>query len=286
MELLKSLLNKSSPRSSRHVQILSDLHLEVGQQYSSYDFPACAPLLLLAGDIGRLIDYDAYLGFLESQASRFSRVFLVLGNHEFYGLDYHSGLSEARRLTREKRLNDRVTLLHRSRWDDPHSQLTILGCTLWSAIPEEAYAIVTSKIGDYRNIQGWTADLHNEMHLQEVTWLREQVAQVTSEAGGGDKRRLLIATHHAPCVKGTSRPEHQKNPWTVAFATDLLTQKDWSGVSTWVFGHTHYTTSFRTNGVQVVANQRGYVFSRSPGPETKAGRLGVHDFDASRTITM
>ena len=46
------------------------------------------PFLLLAGDIGRLIDYDTYRGFLESQVARCRNVFLVLGKHEFYGLDY------------------------------------------------------------------------------------------------------------------------------------------------------------------------------------------------------
>jgi hypothetical protein len=69
------------------VQNLSDLHLEVGQQYATFTFPATAPFLLLAGDIGRLIDYDAYRSFLELQVARYKKVFLVLGNHEFYGAE-------------------------------------------------------------------------------------------------------------------------------------------------------------------------------------------------------
>ncbi|KAM3511886.1 hypothetical protein MY11210_004504 [Beauveria gryllotalpidicola] len=59
------------------VQILSDLHLEIGQQYASYTFPVTAPYLLLAGDIGRLVDHDNYLIFLEAQTARYEVVLLV-----------------------------------------------------------------------------------------------------------------------------------------------------------------------------------------------------------------
>lgn len=83
----------------------------------------------MAGDIGRLVDYDAYLGFLGAQAARYEKVLLVLGNHEFYGAEHQHGLEAARRLVREPSLAGRVVLLDRARWDDPGSDLTVLGCT-------------------------------------------------------------------------------------------------------------------------------------------------------------
>ena len=113
------------------VQLLSDLHLEVGSQYSTFTFPASAPFLILAGDIDRMVDYEGYRSFLESQVSRYKKVFLVLGNHEFYGLGYQSTIDEARRLSQEPSLSAGLVLLHRARWDDPDSDLTILGCTAW-----------------------------------------------------------------------------------------------------------------------------------------------------------
>ncbi|KAF6805989.1 Ser/Thr protein phosphatase [Colletotrichum sojae] len=258
-----------SPYSVR-VQILSDLHLEIGQQYASYKFPASAPLLLLGGDIGRLVDYEAYRTFLEAQTRRYERVLLVLGNHEFYGMDYDSGIGAARQLAAEPSLAGRLTLLHETRWDDPGSPLTVLGCTLWSKVPETPQPIVQSKVNDFRHIGNWSVQRHNEAHEREVTWLRKQVAQVTSEGA----RKLLVATHHASCIEGTSRPEHGSNPWSSAFATDLFEQEGWAGVSAWAFGHTHYCADFVKNGVRVVANQRGYVYpdnmlkrdGRNPSP--------------------
>jgi hypothetical protein len=44
------------------------------------------PYLILAGDIGQLVDYELYLDYLRSQCCLFTPVFLVLGNHESYGL--------------------------------------------------------------------------------------------------------------------------------------------------------------------------------------------------------
>ncbi len=67
-------------------QYVSDLHLEVGQQYSSYQIPPCAPYLILAGDISRIVpDYDDLSIFLAIQCQNFEKVLYVLGNHEFYG---------------------------------------------------------------------------------------------------------------------------------------------------------------------------------------------------------
>ncbi|KYK54458.1 calcineurin-like phosphoesterase [Drechmeria coniospora] len=273
------------PSRSR-VQILSDLHLEIGQQYASCTFPASAPFLLLGGDIGRLIDYQGYLNFLEAQVSRYKRVFLVLGNHEFYGLGYSSGLDAARRLCQEPSVAESVVLLHRARWDDADSRLTILGRTLWSAIPECAYSAVESKVSDMKKIEGWSIPMHNQMHGEDLSWLREKLSQLSQMENS--KRRLLVATHHAPCIDGTSRPEHTNNPWTPAFATRLLEQGGWDGVKVWNFGHTRYSADFMRDGIRVVSNQRGYVLPGSIKPESegKKSKKDAHGFDSGMAITL
>ncbi|KAM4054326.1 calcineurin-like phosphoesterase [Hirsutella rhossiliensis] len=272
-------------RPGRHrLQILSDLHLEVGQQYSTFAFPATAPFLLLAGDIGRLVDYNRYLCFLQALASRYQKVFLVLGNHEFYGMDYESGLVAAHRLSEEPSLANTLVLLDKARWDDPNSNLTILGCTLWSAIPDEACGLVESKVNDFKKIIGWTARKHNKVHADEVAWLRHQIAR-NSDA----KRLLVVATHHAPCLEGTSQPGHSDNPWSSAFATDILTEGGWDDVKIWAFGHTHYSTDLTLpNGIRLVANQRGYVLPGNAmrGAVSSKTKKGAHDFYPGMSVAL
>ncbi|KAI9163648.1 hypothetical protein HJFPF1_05270 [Paramyrothecium foliicola] len=74
MELLERGVQKCMHQTSTPcIQILSDLHLEVGQQYSAPAFPASPPLLLLAGDVGCLADKDEYLKFLQRRRPALAR---------------------------------------------------------------------------------------------------------------------------------------------------------------------------------------------------------------------
>lgn len=258
---LRSLLSR---QSAPYVpfQVLSDLHLEINQQYSSYEIPVCANFLILAGDVGRLTDYDGYLEFLQKQTERFETVFLVLGNHEFYKESFTTALEKAKQLEREPSLNGRLILLHQRRYDIPDSHVTILGCTLWSKVPIDAKDIVKSKIQNFRQIQDWTIDDHNAAHDADHAWLLREIQSICKENQKLRKqdqpRSILVVTHHAPSLRKTSSPRHENNPWSCAFGTDLLSHTA-VGVKVWVFGHTHYTTEFVYRGTNVVSNQRGYV---------------------------
>ncbi|KEY66936.1 hypothetical protein S7711_06885 [Stachybotrys chartarum IBT 7711] len=256
-------------------QVLSDLHLEVGQQYSTFDFPITAPNLILAGDIGLLSNYEAYLTFLRKQTARYDRVCLVLGNHEFYGLDFTTALSTAKKLEKEPCLERKLSILQQTRIDLPDA-ITILGCTLWSHVPDEAKEIVGGKVNDFRRIENWTVDGHNDAHNSDLAWLRAELDQI------GPGQSVVVVTHHAPSVLETSKPEHLESPWASAFATNILSgEMTWGPVKHWVYGHTHYSTEFEKRGIRLVSNQRGYVV---PGV---VNRKGVDEkFDLGKTIQV
>lgn len=273
--MISRLRDSLSPGRDTRVQIMSDLHLEVGQQYQIFDFPVAGKWLVLAGDIGRLIDYEGYRTFLERQVTRYEKVALVLGNHEFFELTYEDGISKAKQLSDEPSLTAKLVLLNRGVWKDESSGLVIMGCTLWSFVPDSAKAVVESKISDYKKIGGWSVLKNNERHAEEAAWLESELQSLSSAARAGPRqhgRNVLVVTHHAPSLAGTSAPEHANNPWTPAFATDLLPRLDTTRVKTWVFGHTHYTTELDSGGVHLIANQRGYVF---PGSKLEAVQDGV-----------
>lgn len=76
-------------------QVMSDLHLEGGtaesaNSYEQFKIPPKALYLILAGDIGYFKHKDRYLAFLRRQCECFVRVFLIPGNHEFYGMSRRS----------------------------------------------------------------------------------------------------------------------------------------------------------------------------------------------------
>jgi hypothetical protein len=302
---IRSIFRRRAPRTE--LQILSDLHLEVGQQYADWSFPVAAPYLVLGGDIGRLIDYEAYVCFLNTQAARYKKVFLILGNHEFYGLSHTSGLAKARQLCSEPSLRGKVVLMDRTRWDDEATNVTLLGCTLWSSIPPDASATVQSKISDFKKIEGWTVEKHNEAHEEDLRWLRDQVKEINSNMKDFKRSTtIVVLTHHAPCLEGTSRPEHASNSWTSGFATDLImsdeieASKQWPNVKFWAFGHTHYTTDITHSGIRLIANQRGYVLPGDQRAKQKEGQKNltkrsilslsremkdIHQFQVDKVIT-
>ncbi|OJJ45680.1 hypothetical protein ASPZODRAFT_68785 [Penicilliopsis zonata CBS 506.65] len=263
-------------------QVLSDLHLEINQQYLSFEIPVRAKHLILAGDIGRLVDYDNYRCFLQKQTDRFQLVFLILGNHEFYNDTFTAGIQRARQLEQEPSSNGRLVLLHQGRYDIPGSHITILGCTLWSSIPDKAKDVVGSKIQDFKKNQNWTVNDHNESHKADLTWLLSEMRSIQSKSKTQNKKQsILVVTHHAPSLQGTSSPQHADKPWSSAFATDILSQiSTLSGVKVWVFGHTHYTTEFINQGIRVVANQRGYVL---PWTDSKGSK---DEFDIGKVIRV
>lgn len=250
-------------------QILSDLHLELGQQYSHFHILASAPYLILAGDIGNLCHYQSYLDFLRRQCENFRQVFLVLGNHEFYGISRNEGLRLAALLEQEAALQGKLKILNRTR-ADISSDVVILGCTLQSCISPSSRAVIECKVKDFKRIQQWTVDDHNAEHSRDVAWLKQQISAIKKEdmEKGHRFRRILVVTHHAPIRQGASRPEHENTPWSGAFGTDLLDVVDNESsslldVEWWVFGHTHYTTNTVQGTVKLISNQRGYVLPKS-----------------------
>lgn len=121
-------------------------NLEIGQQYPDYYIPPKAPYLILAGDIGRLKDYQAYLGFLRRQCASFTKVFLVLGDHEFFGVARSEGLDLVTNLANEPGCHGIV--LNQTRIDLDTSDVTILGCTLHSKIPSDAQLKFQMKVSE------------------------------------------------------------------------------------------------------------------------------------------
>jgi Calcineurin-like phosphoesterase len=264
-------------KPSLSFQVLSDLHLEVGNQYESFQIPGSAPYLILAGDIGRLAD-EGYAEFLHQHASRFDAIFLVLGNHEFYGMSYDEGLDRAKDIVGQGRMKGKIVLLDRTGdvYEIPHFDVALIGCTLWSYVPDLKKDIVGPSINDFKRISGWTVDTHNQAHHSEVEWLQDQVKAMREK-----RKSIILVTHYAPCREKTSRPEHVNSPWNCAFATDVMRSMAWPGVKLWVYGHTHFCSDFNLNGIRVVGNQRGYVFQ----PQELIGKE-CEGFDIRKIVSI
>jgi predicted phosphodiesterase len=139
----------------------------------------------------------------------------------------------------------------------------VLGTTLWSYVPPDKVNHIANVLNDYHLIRvqdpitGESKKLSVEQTVgwfqDEVKWLREQISLAKQ-----NDERVVIFTHHAPLIKGTSHPRFDGSSANCAFSSDL---DDMMGdpVDLWCFGHTHYSSDQTVKGTRVVSNQVGYI---------------------------
>jgi len=248
---------------SRRFQFVSDLHLDLlrlstPKQWSTIISPQ-APQLVLAGDIAQL-SWIHYKAFLEYCSENWKKTFLVLGNHEFYDVGFFRGKKIAATWEKELKnvhiMDNRHYVLEDDNDDEKDKNpLHIFGCTLWSEIPPHAQSDCGRMLSDFHTIHDMTLHQYNFFHDQDKKWLQNELKQLTTSSP------ILIVTHHAPLMNGVSDPKYETPDRTMnhAFCSDLdflfpLIPKK----SHWIFGHTHYRTSFTYRDVTVSTNALGY----------------------------
>ncbi|KAI0651953.1 Ser/Thr protein phosphatase protein [Trametes meyenii] len=264
-------------RDTIRIQVLSDLHLEFlsprrplvhfdGQQRSpsehyQYDFPASAEVLALLGDIGVTQDGRLF-GWMRSQLKRFKTVLYLSGNHEPYTSSLEESYAKLSAFESECEVFHanadaeepfgRFVLLNRTRYD-LSSTVTVLGCTLWSRLD---FGSIVATIRDFEHIHDFTPTTYRSLHKQDLAWLEQSIADIAAHE---PHRKVIVMTHHAPTVDGTSNPQHTGSLTSSAYHTELTGGPCWKEpVKIWAFGHTHWACDFERQGVRVVSNPKGY----------------------------
>jgi predicted phosphodiesterase len=251
------------------IQYASDLHLEHFKIAFPHDLnprqlivpdPA-AEVLVLAGDIGNP-DEPIYKFFLEWCSKSWKKVIVVAGNHEFYS-------TPSTRRTITERLDSiraavstfpNVHFLNREKVE-VRPGVWILGCTLWSAIPEDSKYDAAASINDYRLIATekeklFTVDNQNAWHREDAAWLKEELAAVADISGGAT---AIVVTHHMPTFKTISR-KFRGHPLNYCFASNLDSLIEMSKPAVWFCGHTHEGGEYTVGKTRILLNPRGYPF--------------------------
>ncbi|CAE7175168.1 hypothetical protein CFE70_005281 [Pyrenophora teres f. teres 0-1] len=286
----------SGPKTS--FQVLSDLHLDHESQYLSFHIPVVAPFLILAGNIGRLADYDEYLSFLIRRCNLHEKVYLVLGALEFHGITWIEGLQLAQRMENDPGTKGRLEVLYESRTDVPGTNITLLGCTLWSKVPDSDIPTVVKKIPEFdeeTGIQEWDVNKHNEKHMRDLLWLADEVRN-PSAAGTlapsnakKEERRIVVVTAFSPEIRECLDPWQVDAPWASAYGTNLLTgQHQFNNVKLWVSGTTGRTCEFKKGNTTVISNQRGRQSEEVTGllKDGMSDKQKIGLFDVTRTLRV
>ena len=224
------------------IQYASDLHLEMLDKIPDNIIIPVAPYLTLLGDIGDPYSKN-YITLIATVSKQFEKVFLLAGNHEFYGNFYKDTIHQIRNVVSRY---PNVIFLDNDIYE--LNGIRIYGAVLWSDVSAHA----EKYIADYYHIKM----KYREYLTREQTrsWFNATCVQIEHLIKDNDTP-LLIFTHHAP--HPTMSGNFQGGELCSAFTSDLtaLLKKP---VVAWLSGHTHVNMEVEINGVKLGANCYGY----------------------------
>lgn len=231
------------------LQIISDIHLEYLKN-DTVKIEPCAENLALLGDIG-YPESLIWQEFITEQSKQFEKVFLVMGNHDYYSEKPMTQVLSIAKSYCEKFTN--VFLLDNESYDVSENT-TLVGSTLWSNIDKYSARFLSDMKNIYveseTEIQLLSQKDYIDMHKKCVSFIDE-----TIESFKNKNKKLIVLTHHAPLDKMNGK--YQKSLISSAFTTDLknLFRKP---VIAFANGHVHSNCDIVYNNIRCVSNTFGY----------------------------
>lgn len=237
----------------------SDLHLEFSEFTESklWDFPKDSSnkyYLALLGDIG-YPKSTRLKNFLTKVSTIYDKIFYIIGNHEYYQPD--TSYSECKKILQS--LCDKYNIILLDNEVHIDGEYKFIGTTLWSNIPDNLTFYMKNMINDYRMILD---DNHYPIVVDDTNkWNHDAVKFIERELDHNYK--CIVLTHHAPLFSNKDKEQYTADkkylmgPNNYAFHNDLeyLINKP---IIAWLYGHTHYVSKFKLNGVIIATNQLGY----------------------------
>ena len=231
-----------------NVRLFSDLHLEFDDEGKQFE-PGTGDVLVLAGDVCNVSEYDRYHHFFEQCVMGYNKVFYIMGNHELYG-----GVWEDDFHTLKNKLPKGITLLHNS--SEYYKGVHFVGATLWTNQNNLNHETITQSqqcMNDYHLItkkDGRTLSVMDtiDAHMQTRQWFEQMLPTLNGD--------VFMITHHAPS------PDSVKGRYVNnggAYATDMSgLMKQFPNIKNWVHGHIHENNDYMIGECRVVSNPRGY----------------------------
>jgi hypothetical protein len=201
-------------------------------------------VLVLAGDIGNGVA-PHYKNFIWSMAQKFPKVFVVAGNHEYYGNDIDT---TNRAISTACQPFENVSFLCSS-WED-YKGFRWVGTTLWSRVCQTKYST-----NDVRCIQNMSLDRYNQCHTEAVGFLTN-ILETSLD------KQCIVATHYLPSMelihpKYRTGDDNHYNEWFASPLDHMIGQHTYH-VPLWIYGHTHDFSHTRMFETEMVCNPYGY----------------------------
>lgn len=232
------------------VQICSDLHLELVQNRNWIRDNPLVPkgdVLIIAGDTFYINDQMGTLDFIKKVSDDFKAVYLIPGNHEYYGgYDVSTGL-----MSTKESIKSNVFLVNN--YAETIDGVHFIFSTLWSRIQRNILAVMNG-MTDFRKIyyqnKKLTVDHFNELHDACFEFIKNEVQR---------EGKKVVVTHHLPsylCMAAEFKNSLLNDAFCVEKTNFILN----ATIDYWIYGHSHRNLkNFEIGATKMITNQLGYI---------------------------
>ncbi|AHA45934.1 calcineurin-like phosphoesterase [Insectomime virus] len=224
--------------------LISDCHLELSpqklQKFLSGKLltPNKNKILCLCGDIGNPWSKN-YSKFLAWCSKSFEFVFVLAGNHEYYG--EHTMAETDERIRELSKSHGNVKFLQNSSFE--YRGVLFVGTTLWSNVPDNADELMN----DYIYIPEISPELIRKEWSDSVSFLTKEIAR---------GKKTVVLTHHCPLDESEALG-NKEDEYRSCYCSDLgfLAREN---VLAWLWGHTHHKFLSKRGETTFASNPKGY----------------------------
>nr|WNL49717.1 calcineurin like phosphoesterase [Marseillevirus sp.] len=224
--------------------LLSDCHLELSPQKlqkflkGKLLVPNKKKVLCLCGDIGNPWSKN-YSKFLAWCSESFEFVFVVAGNHEYYG--EHTMEETDQRLYELSKSHSNVEFLQNSSFE--YKGVLFVGSTLWTDVPDDADELMN----DYLEIPEISPELIRCKWNNSASFLLREISK---------GKKTVVLTHHCPLDE--DKPLGDKQDYRECYCSNLgfLAKEN---VAAWFWGHTHVPFYEKRGNTVFASNPKGYT---------------------------
>ena len=247
------------------IGFLSDVHFEFHKQTPNWlpPLPQECDVLVLAGDIS-VGDHTLEAVKRISAQVPTTHIVWIAGNHDFYDSNIEHQIEIYRVqcaelpfihfLENESVIIDGVTFLGATLWTD----FSVLG----PQSQQEGSILAQRCIADFHHIhisdnELWHPQSAARKFADSQHWLQTKLSSIKDQP-------CVVVTHFPPCrdAKHGGFEESLLSTYFQANCEDLIKTYQ---PNLWIYGHNHYSRSFKIGKTHICSNQLGYPDENVPG---------------------
>lgn len=253
----------------------SDLHLEFGTEgVLNAALDVEADVLVLAGDIMTERMYEALSnpessyhtkvkGLFDVFSSKFDKVFIISGNHEYYG-----GVIVKTDIKIKEILDTEYSNIHylQDRFFR-HGNVLFYGATMWTPMARHSPVIrniISTKMNDFRKITIIKGGTYRKFRPEDADYLHEvsllKYKMASQNFIRGDK--IVLIQHHGPTSLSIDPIFQNSNINDAYFSREqerrIMNNELGKKPDFIIHGHVHSKMTYSFEGINVVCNPRGY----------------------------